>query len=443
MEGDTVKTLGIDLGTTTVSACVQEDGLPLYSAAKPHGAASVPACVQDAETVLYAAQEALEEALLAHPDVGAVGLTGAMHGIVCLDGAGLPCSPVQTWEEARILESEAGRALAGKARAFDPGIRPGYGLLTCLWNEAQGLLGDAESVCTPADAFGCRLTGRRRPLLHPSMAASFGFYSLETHAFDKEAFVSLGGREEILPETGSGSPVLGFVEGPGGKIPVYAALGDCQAAFLGSGAGPGDLVVNVGTGSQIHFGTKAYRTVPGLETRPFTDGTYLLCGAALCGGEAYAVLERFFASYARMLGIEERQYGVMERILDAWEAEGNGTCGLSVDPRFLGSRSGENVTGSITGLTAANFTPGNLTAGLLTGMMEELRALAGPLEADDSFARAGLFLAGGACRRIPYLRKAAEAVFGRPAVLGPAAEEAAFGVAVYAAGAVEKPKKLC
>ena len=37
----------------------------------------------------------------------------------------------------------------------------------------------------------------------------------------------------------------------------------------------------------------------GIEARPFLGGKYLLVGASLCGGKAYALLENFFRSFMK------------------------------------------------------------------------------------------------------------------------------------------------
>ena len=55
-----------------------------------------------------------------------------------------------------------------------------------------------------------------------------------------------------------------------------------------------EMLVNVGTGSQFSVFTPHYLQADGLETRPMPGGGYLLAGASLCGGRAYALLEQFF-----------------------------------------------------------------------------------------------------------------------------------------------------
>lgn len=76
---------------------------------------------------------------------------------------------------------------------------------------------------------------------------------------------------------------------------VTTAIGDNQASFLGAaGDEENTLLVNMGTGGQISVLSGQYFSGDGIEARPFLNGKYLLAGASLCGGKAYALLEQFF-----------------------------------------------------------------------------------------------------------------------------------------------------
>ena len=71
--------------------------------------------------------------------------------------------------------------------------------------------------------------------------------------------------------------------------------GDNQASFLGAaGDEENILLVNMGTGGQISVLSSQYFSGDGIEARPFLNRKYLLAGASLCGGKAYALLEQFF-----------------------------------------------------------------------------------------------------------------------------------------------------
>lgn len=66
---------------------------------------------QDARGIEHAALSLLDGLLQEFPDIGCVGLTGQMHGIVYVDAAGQLLSPLYTWQD----ETARSRAQTGKA----------------------------------------------------------------------------------------------------------------------------------------------------------------------------------------------------------------------------------------------------------------------------------------------------------------------------------------
>ena len=92
-----------------------------------------------------------------------------------------------------------------------------------------------------------KLTGRKHPLIHSSMAASLGFYDLERKQFKTDLLEALGMECSMAPEITDRAAVLGEFRG----VPVYAAIGDNQASVLGAaGKEPGSILVNMGTGGR-------------------------------------------------------------------------------------------------------------------------------------------------------------------------------------------------
>ena len=107
--------LGLDLGTTTISAAVLDaDGRLLCTRTVPGGAAVAGQPwerKQDARGIEHAALSLLDGLLQEFPDIGCVGLTGQMHGIVYVDAAGQLLSPLYTWQDERA--AGAGREKHG------------------------------------------------------------------------------------------------------------------------------------------------------------------------------------------------------------------------------------------------------------------------------------------------------------------------------------------
>lgn len=87
---------------------------------------------------------------------------------------------------------------------------------------------------------------------------------------------------------------------------VSVAIGDNQASFLGAVYDmENSVLVNIGTGGQISVLSDHCLMAENIEARPFVKGRYLLAGSSLCGGRAYAMLEKFFKTYAEAMGVTE------------------------------------------------------------------------------------------------------------------------------------------
>ena len=110
--------LGLDLGTTTISAAVLDaDGRLLCTRTVPGGAAIAGQPwerKQDARGIEHAALSLLDGLLQEFPDIGCVGLTGQMHGIVYVDAAGQLLSPLYTWQD------ETGPLPSARSRTISP-----------------------------------------------------------------------------------------------------------------------------------------------------------------------------------------------------------------------------------------------------------------------------------------------------------------------------------
>ena len=422
------KTVGIDIGTTTISAVVMdtENNEVLDVRTVPNDS-TVPGRafekLQDPLRIACLAQQTLDGLLDRHPDVQAIGLTGQMHGILYLDADGRPLSPLYTWQD------ETGMSAARRIReAYGIPAAAGYGLITCLaHSEAGELPAKTASLATAADFLGLYLTGRKKPLLHASMASSLGFYDNRTLRFLQDILEKEGLDLSLLPETTEAIEPLGAYRGR----PVILALGDNQAAFLGSvGLREGGCQINIGTGSQVSVLSPVYFEAEGIEARPFLDRTYLLTGAALCGGRAYAILEKFFRAYLEAAGYPAgEQYSVLEKLLAAADPFAGG---LMVETLFSGTRAEPDRRGSILHINEENFTPANLALGFLQGIARELHDIYQKIR--QSGAAPDVFVASGnAVRKNPRLLQCLQEAFEADVVLSPYTEEAACGAAKSAA----------
>jgi len=432
-----MKTIGIDMGTTTISAVVfeTEQKKVLESRTVQNGSFISTEHewerIQDAEMIVGKAKKILDELLELYPDTESVGLTGQMHGIVYLDKNGKCLSPLYTWQDGRgNLPEFGGRTLTEQVmEQTETAVASGYGLVTHLYHCRKNMVpAGSVSVGTIADYFGMCLTGNTKPLLHTSNAASLGFFDSEKGCFKESLIQKLGMDVSILPEVSDEFAVLGKYRG----IPVTIALGDNQASFLGSvGMKENTLLLNMGTGGQISVLSGQYFEAPGIEARPFMKGKYLLVGASLCGGRAYAILERFFRRYVQAAtGQDRSQYEIMsvlaEKGMKAQE-------GMIVHTTFNGTRVNPKLRGSITSVSEDNFTPEGLVYGTLEGMARELYDMYQTIYEGTGIRADSLVASGNGVRRNRVLQKIFCEMFKAELRLTIYKEEAACGAAVSSA----------
>lgn len=433
-----MRAIGIDIGTTTISMAVVEKDMDTGSKTLLDSRTILNEShiktekewefLQNPEWIVGKIQEVLEELLTTYPDTECIGLTGQMHGILYVNKEGKAVSPLYTWQDKRgDLPVFFGLSLIELLdREQNIPLASGYGLVTHLFQMKKGQVpSQAASLCTIGDYVGMRLTDRTTPLLHVSNAASLGFFLTEKGEFNKEMLETLGTDLSILPQITRGDEFLGKYRG----IPVAAALGDNQASFYGAvGMEEKNLLLNMGTGGQVSMMSSRYREIPGIETRPYVKGNYILVGASLCGGRAYGILEKFFRSYgAALTGKEEGQYGLMEKL--AWEvAESQER--LRVDTSFMGTREKPEARGSIENMSQDNFTPGHLIYGVLEGMARELYNMYRKISGQTGEAEK-VTASGNGIRKNKVLQHICREIFQREIELAQCKEEAAWGAALW------------
>jgi sedoheptulokinase len=301
--------------------------------------------------------------------------------------------------------------------------------VTHAYNLEHGLVPDtAVKLCTIHDYLAMVLAGNTTPVTDPTDAASLGLYDLQQRCFDPVALKQAGLDPAMLPDIAA-DPYLGT--GSLG-IPVFNAIGDNQASFLGSTGGDLNcMLANVGTGSQFSVYTPKYMSCSGLETRPFPGGGYLLVGASLCGGRAYALLEKFFRQTVEMATgtAPDSCYDSMAALLAGSEKPADIP---AVTPLFQGTRQDPSLRGHIDGLSTENLTPLHLIWGMMEGMAGELHDMY-LLYRNAGGSDVSFIGSGNGLRKNKYLQKCFSDLFGQTLVMSDCNEEAATGAAQFAA----------
>lgn len=403
--------IGIDIGTTSICGVVidSETGAVLKSKTVNSDAFIKTAQsfekIQSPEVIISKATEILDSFIT--DETVSIGVTGQMHGIVYYDECGKAVSPLYIWQDKRGDEPYKDTTYADFL-----GSHTGYGNVTDFYNRENGIRPkDAVNYCTIHDYFVMQICSLKDAIIHTSDAASFGLFDLKnkTYNYDFSA--------DVVDDY--------MVAGSYKNIPVSVAIGDNQASVFSTLKGEDGILLNVGTGSQVSIISDKIIEGENLETRPYFEGKYLVVGAALCGGRAFAVLKDFYKellSYYADID-DSVVYGIMDKM-----AEEKGLP-LKVDTRFSGTRANKDILGSITGISTENFSPKNLTLGVLEGMVTELYDLYKEMNTEKS----SIMGSGNGIRKNKPFIKLTEEKFGLKLNIPAHKEEAAYGAALFGA----------
>ena len=472
-----MKSIGLDIGTTTICGILMDSttGEMLKKITLPNDA-SIKGKedfekLQDTEKIEKKCFQIVEELASEADDLVSIGVTGQMHGILYVDQEGRVVSPLMTWQDGRgNRPCQPGKSYA-EVLSEQTGYRlaTGFGAVTHYYNIKNNLVPEnAVTFCTIPDYISMRLAGLYKPVLHASMAASLGLFSMEQGMFDLKVIENSGMDSSFFPEVRKEEASIGIWKN---DVKVSLALGDNQASFLGSVDDKSNVLVNVGTGSQVSVLGTEFRTFENLECRPFMEGRYLYVGSPLCGGYSYALLKNFFEDVLEMCG-KEPTPAMYETMNAAGRKSREQGASLLVDTRFHGSRRNPEIRGKIENLSPENFNAGALVCGVLEGICKELWDLYQDYEmqiANDETETAGnevptigdaaeiygvvdaqdnylcITGSGNGIRRNPLLQEIFCEKFGKEIKVPLYAEEASYGSALfslYASGYYKSLKEL-
>lgn len=432
-----MKSIGLDIGTTTICGVLleAETGKVIKTETRKNNTAVQGVThhfekMQDGEQILSICNEIVDMFIESEKDISYIGVTGQMHGILYVNRDGAAITPLYSWQDGRgnceykegMTYSEYGTKITGYKLAA------GFGVTTHFYNqENHKIPKGAACFCTIPDFVAMRLAQKKAPAVHPSMGASMGLFNVEEGVFAEPAAKKLHMDISYFPRVEKKEVLLGKHKK---GMNVSMALGDNQASFLGSVSEQSNTLLNIGTGSQISVFSEQYYKGTQIECRPYINNTFLMVGAPLCGGAAYAVLKDFYKKVLEMFGYDEPEniYQIMNNAGAKVYHKNNQ---MLVDTRFNGTRENPQVRGAISQLGSGNFTPEFLTLGIIRGICQELYSI---YHYVPEYSRQALYItgSGNGIRNNPLLRQVAEEIFKRKLHISAFGEEASFGAALYA-----------
>jgi xylulokinase len=265
--------LGIDTSTTSSKALlIDERGDVIAVASSPH-TLQTPRPLWSEQNpqewwnaAVMSIRAVFGKAGISRESIGAVGLTGQMHGLVLLDEVGNVLRPAILWNDQRTQsQCDEIHQRIGRERFIQITgnvALTGFTAPKILWvkeNEPD-VYAKAKHVLLPKDYVRYKLTGEYA--MDKADGAGTVLFDLKSRDWSREVLDALGIDASWMPPTFEGPEFTGYVNEEAASItglkvgtPVAAGGGDQAAQAVGVGAvEPGVVALTVGT-SGVVFAT--------------------------------------------------------------------------------------------------------------------------------------------------------------------------------------------
>jgi xylulokinase len=436
--------LGMDVGTGgTRAVLINEQGQVVASASSEHAPFRSPHpgwAEQDPEDWWRAAQAAIREVLaeggIAASQIGAIGLTGQMHGAVMLDDEARVLRPSLIWCDQRTdAQCDWLHERIGRERLIEltcnPAL-PNFTLTKLLWvreHEPEAFARIAHILC-PKDYVRFRLTGSYA--MDVQEASGTLLLDVTHRRWSSEVARIAGIDEAWLPQlfespevcahiSVEGSAATGLVEG----TPVVAGAGDQGAGAVGMGIlQPGSVSSTIGTSGVVFAATAA-------PTKDPHGRLHTFCHAVPDRWHVMGVTQAAGLSLRWLRDIIAPAVSYDDLALEATKIPA-GSDGLVWAPYLLGERTphlDSQATAAFYGITASH-TRGHLVRAVLEGVAYSLKDTF-TLFAELGIPVQGVRLGGGGARGSLW-RSIQASIYGYACDVLVAEEGAAFGAALLA-----------
>lgn len=262
--------IGIDTSTTATKALLTDDQGSIIAIGRSNYDLETPRPLwseQDPQLWWNATVAAIREVLstsgVSGTEIGGVGLTGQMHGLVMLDGNGAVLRPAILWNDQRTQnECDEIRARIGRDRLISVtgnDALTGFTAPKILWvrNNEPVVFEATEHILLPKDYIRYRLT--REYATDRAGASGTILFDLVMRDWSTEIVSDLDITQDWLPKTYEGTETTGTLTSDASAVtgiapgtPVFAGGGDQSANAIGVGAvGPGVVAMSVGTSGVV------------------------------------------------------------------------------------------------------------------------------------------------------------------------------------------------
>ena len=438
--------IGLDLGTTSVKAVlfnligevIQEEEEMITSHYPKPGWVE-----QDPDEIERAAVLALKNVLISAnvlpKELLTIGISCAMHSLICVDEKSKAISPMIIWADGRASEQ------AEKLRRTDQHIyartgtplHPMTPLSKLLWMRENNYEAYLNATYFMSMKEYMLEKWFRKRVVDYSMASATGMLNLEKLDWDEEVLTLAGIKKDqlsaIVPPTevltNMNSSVrnrIGLTE----DVPFVVGAADGQLANLGSGAiSPGEVAISAGTSGAIRQFVKGTPVDQNQEsfTYAFTDELSIIGGPTNNGGIALQWLKD-------LLEFE----GSHEAFLEGAEKMAPGAEGILFHPYVNGERAplwNQKAKGNFFGLSMIHKRP-HIVRAVLEGITFNMYQIGKTLETLAGKPRK-ISLNGGLTRSPLWVQILAD-VFGQDVYISDTHHNAAWGAAWTALVGIQK-----
>ena len=376
---------GLDVGTSSVKGLLVSaaDG-EIVARAEVEHALSTPRAgwaEQDPED-WWAGAQAVLSALGGTGEIGGIGLTGQMHGLVALDDADRVLRPAMLWNDGRTgaecAEIEERIGLDALIAAAGNRALPGFTAPKLRWlaRHEPDVYGRIAHVLLPKDYVRLRLCGEHATDV--ADASGTLLFDVARRRWSEEVVEALEVDPAWLPRVFESPQVSGETRRQGTRagggpvpsgIPVAAGAGDQAAGALGVGVDrPGPASVVLGTSGVVFAASEAFAADRQARVHAFchaVPGAWHAMGVMLSAAGSLRWLRDAVAP-----GLSD--FGALVAEAERWEP---GVEGLTFLPYLAGERTphaNPDARGAFTGLSLRHDR-GALTRAVLEGVAFGLR----------------------------------------------------------------------
>ncbi|MFZ3590745.1 gluconokinase [Bacillus sp. DJP31] len=404
--------IGLDIGTTSVKAVAftksghvvaeHERSYPLYTP-NPNWVEQDPLEIEQATIAVL--HHLIEVSKIDSSTILAIGLSSAMHSLICMSNEGEPLSHSITWADGRASKqaSQLNEHSLSLYQSTGTPIHPMSPLVKLMWmkeNNFTPYLAASTFVSIKEFIlyrwFGCKVVDY-------AVASATGLFDIHKRTWNQDALKLAGITEDRLfkpvppTEVITGlNKAIAHQTGMPTDIPFVIGASDGSLANLGVGAiDPGEVAITIGTSGAIRQLVAQPKTDALQQTfcYTFTDSMSLIGGPTNNGGIVLQWLKETLGSHESY-----------EAFLSQAEKVGPGAEGLLFLPYLNGERApiwNSEVRGNLFGLSLRHKREHIIRAGLegviysVYHVGQALERLAGKptkLLASGGFARSPLWL---------------------------------------------------